>query len=118
MHLTELDEKGAVLMATKKFDTLRAKIDADPVRRAWVEAAKTEVLREQFDMRLAELRKVREITQAELAEALSTTQAGVSRIEHQDDVHLSTLLRYVYALGGALEITAVFDGERIPITHV
>lgn len=103
------------MMATKKFDTLRAKIDADPKRRARVDAEKREVLREQLDMRLAELRKIREITQVELAEALSTTQSGVSRIERQDDVHLSTLLRYVHALGGELEITAVFDGERIPI---
>jgi len=102
-------------MAKKKFDTLRAKIDADPVRRARVDAGKAEVLREQLDMRLAELRKLRDITQAELAEALATTQSGVSRIEHQDDVHLSTLLRYVHALGGELEVTAVFDDERIPI---
>lgn len=105
-------------MAKKKFDTLRAKIDADPVRRARVNAGKAEVLREQLDMRLAEIRKIREITQAELAEALSTTQSGVSRIEHQDDVHLSTLLRYVHALGGELEITAVFDDERIAISHL
>lgn len=103
-------------MATKEFDRLRANIDADLERRARVDAEKREVLREQLDMRLAELRKIREITQAELADALSTTQSGVSRIEHQDDVHLSTLLRYVHALGGELEITAVFDGERIPIS--
>ena len=102
-------------MATKRFDALRAKIDADPARRARVDADKHEVLREQLDLRLAELRKIREITQAELAEALATTQSGVSRIERQDDVHLSTLLRYVRALGGELEITAVFDGERVPI---
>lgn len=102
-------------MAKKKFDTLRAKVDADPVRRARVDAGKAEVLREQLDMRLAELRKLRDITQAELAEALATTQSGISRIEHQDDVHLSTLLRYVHALGGELEVTAVFDDERIPI---
>jgi len=102
-------------VATKKFDTLRAKIDANPKRRARADAEKREVLREQLDMRLAELRKIREITQTELAEALSTTQSGVSRIERQDDVHLSTLLRYVHALGDELEITAVFDGERIPI---
>lgn len=105
-------------MAKKRFDTLRAKIDADPVRRARVDEGKGKVLREQLDMRLAELRKIRDITQAELAEALATTQSGVSRIEHQDDVHLSTLVRYVHALGGELEITAVFDDERIPISHL
>jgi hypothetical protein len=103
------------MASKKKFDVLRAKIDADPARRARVDAEKAEVLREQLDFKLAELRQIREITQVELAEALSTTQSGVSRMEHQADLHLSTLLRYVRALGGELEITAVFDDERIPI---
>ena len=63
----------------------------------------------------AELRRAGEITQEALAEALDTTQSGVSRLEHQRDLHLSTLLRYVEALGGRVEITAVFDDERLSI---
>ena len=62
----------------------------------------------------AELRRAGEITQEALAEALDTTQSGVSRLD-QRDLHLSTLLRYVEALGGRVEITAVFDDERLSI---
>lgn len=66
-------------------------------------------------MSLAELRRARELTQTQLAEALETTQPGVSAIERRTDLYLSTLRSYVEALGGRLEITAVFDDDPIPI---
>lgn len=44
------------------------------------------------------------------------SQAQVSRIEHQADLYLSTLVSYLEALGGRLELTAIFDGARVPIT--
>jgi hypothetical protein len=39
----------------------------------------------------------------------------VSQLENQSDLYLSTLKRYIEALGGELEVAAVFDGERIEI---
>lgn len=64
---------------------------------------------------LYKLRRRRGTTQAALAEYLGVTQANVSRIEHAKDVRLSTLRRYVEALGGKLEIRAVFpDGVDAP----
>jgi hypothetical protein len=39
------------------------------------------------------------------------TQANVSRIEHEEDVYLSTLRGYVEALGGQLELRAVCPGD-------
>jgi len=42
-------------------------------------------------------------------------QPAISRIEHTEDVHLSTLRAYVEALGGRLEIAAVFGDERFPL---
>jgi hypothetical protein len=77
---------------TKSFRELRARIDADPRRRERVEAQ----------------------TQALLA-ALEMTQANVSRIEHEDDIYLSTLRRYVEALGGQLEVHAVFPDETVKV---
>ena len=62
---------------------------------------------------LAELRQSRQITQVQLAEALGISQGNVSRLEGRSDVYLSTLRSYVEALGGHLEIAAVFDGERV-----
>jgi hypothetical protein len=50
-----------------------------------------------------------------LAEALDVSQPNVSRIEHQDDVFLSTLRSYVEALGGRLEVRAVFDDLTVDL---
>lgn len=64
------------------------------------------------EMPLVELRQVRNFTQAELAQALGTSQASVSKLERRSDMYLSTLRRLVQAMGGELEITARFpDGE-------
>ena len=52
-------------------------------------------------------------TQTELATKLSTTQRNVSRIEHEEDLYLSTLREYVAALGGELELAAVFPDGRV-----
>ncbi len=41
---------------------------------------------------------------------------GGSRIENEVDVRLSTLERYVEALGGRLEIHAVFDDEAVKLS--
>ena len=47
---------------------------------------------------------------------MATTQPNVSRIEKGGEMELSTLRTYVEALGGRLEVTAVFDDERFPVT--
>ena len=60
---------------------------------------------------LAELRARQALTQREVAGSLGVSQANVSRIEHEEDLYLSTLRSYVEALGGRLEVNAVFaDG--------
>src|SRR5262245_37875615 len=57
------------------------------------------------------LRKLREIaglTQADLAERLKVGQASVSKIECRGDVQISSLQRYVEALGATLRVEAIF----------
>jgi len=54
------------------------------------------------------VRKAREMTQVELAEKLGIDQAGVSAIENRSDLLLSTMAKYIRALGGELELRAVF----------
>src|SRR3712207_6736826 len=65
---------------------------------------------------LGRLRESRGVTQVTLAGALGVTQANVSRIEHQDDLYLSTLREYVEALGGRLQVAAIFDDQTILLT--
>jgi len=64
---------------------------------------------------LAQLRQSRHVTQVQLAEHLGITQGNVSRLEGRGDIYLSTLRSYIQALGGHLEIAAVFDDQRIPV---
>ena len=69
----------------------------------------------EVELQLAEVRRRRGVSQATIAAALEVSQPNVSRIEQQDDVYLSTLARYVAALGGHLEIRAVFPEETITL---
>ena len=64
---------------------------------------------------LGELRAHRRLTQLELAALLDVTQANVSRIEHEDDLYLSTLRNYIEAMGGRLELRAVFPGASVEL---
>lgn len=46
------------------------------------------------------------------------TQGAISKIEHSEDVRVSTLRQYLEALGARLELVAVFDDDedrRVPI---
>lgn len=54
---------------------------------------------------LKALRKSLGWTQVELADELGISQAALSKIENQRDLHLSTLKRYLEALGGTLQLT-------------
>ena len=68
-------------------------------------------------MPLDELRRARQMTQTRLAESLGVNQGEVSKIEHRTDLYLSTLTEYVEALGGTLEIRAVFKDREVRITQ-
>ncbi len=69
------------------------------------------------EIRLYELRHGDAISQAELAGRLDVTQGAISKLEHSDDVRVSTLRQYLDALGARLELVAVFDDDdrRVPI---
>ena len=54
-------------------------------------------------------------TQAQLAETLNVPQSQISRIEHQTELYISTLARYLEAMGGHLELVGVFGDQRIPL---
>jgi len=68
-------------------------------------------------MPLDELRKLREMTQLQLGATLGVHQSEVSKIEHRSDICVSTLIDYVAALGGYLEIHAVFPDRDVVISQ-
>lgn len=64
---------------------------------------------------LSELRRRLGRSQAEVATAIGTTQSGVSRIEHQADIHVSTLNDYVCAVSGRLRLMVEHGDDHFEI---
>ncbi len=60
---------------------------------------------------LAEVRRLVGFSQQQLAETLHMRQPTLSRMEHQTDLFVSTLRRYVEALGGNLDIVVTLPGH-------
>jgi predicted transcriptional regulator len=69
-------------------------------------------------MTLQELRRGMNVTQVDAARAAEMTQSELSRLENRADHRISTLRRYVEALGGQLEVSAVFGERRVKLTEV
>lgn len=67
---------------------------------------------------LQELRKLSGKTQAEVADLLGKTQSELSRLERRDDHLLSSLRRFVEALGGELEVVARFGDKCVKLHGV
>jgi Helix-turn-helix domain len=68
-------------------------------------------------VRLAELRRLRKLSQAEVAGRAGIKQAAMARIEGRGDILLSTLRRVVTAMGGKLSIRVEFpDGTERELT--
>jgi DNA-binding XRE family transcriptional regulator len=64
---------------------------------------------------LQELRERQRISQIMLANKLGVRQPTLSKLERREDMNLSTLRRYVRALGGELHITARFADGAVEI---
>lgn len=92
------------------LDELMAK--CSPESRQRIEARAEEMKRE---IVLSRLREELNISQTEMAAALGIKQPTVARMEQPDnDPRLSTLKRYVTALGGELSLDVTLpDGKRI-----
>jgi DNA-binding XRE family transcriptional regulator len=97
---------------TKNFEELRSRLRSDAEARGRVDTYR-DALR--AVLALTELREARGVTQKELADAWEVSQANVSRVEHEQDLYLSTLSAYVSALGGRLELTAVFPDQSVQL---
>jgi transcriptional regulator with XRE-family HTH domain len=91
----------------KAFETLLEAFT--PEERAEIERH-TQALVAEYEL-LSALRRRRNLTQEELAKLMDVRQASISKLEHQHDILVGTLSKYIAALGGELEIRAKFpDG--------
>ena len=96
----------------RKFAELRAKMS--PRSRARAEAVTRQLLEE---MPLNELRRAHEMAQTTIGELLGMSQPEVSKLEQRSDALISTVRRYVEAMGGELEIVARFPGGAVKINQ-
>jgi len=70
------------------------------------------------EMALAEVRKAMSLTQTDLAEVLHIKQAALARLENRTDMYISSLRKYITALGGELDIVARFPEGYVHIQNL
>jgi len=95
----------------------------EDVRRRYTSAKRLkeiddEVEAELLEMNMAELRKSLGRTQVAVAKKARVAQSEVSATESRADHLLSSLRRYVKALGGDLEVFATFPHKRVRLKGV
>ncbi len=92
----------------KSFSTLKNKMSL--TAKKTVKEKTSQLLKEVL---LYEIREQLRITQEDMAIKLNTKQANVSRTEKRRDMKLSTLKRYIEAMGGELDIVAKFASNEV-----
>ena len=96
-------------MGTVSVDEIMASLPEE--RRKRIEARAAELIT------LHEMRAAVQKTQKQVADALGVGQDSVSRMESRSDMLLSTLRRYVEAMGGTLALVAQFPDRPPMVIH-
>ena len=87
----------------------------EPDRRALIGARAEEIHQEYLTLK--KLRSHMELTRTALARNMGVAQATIAQLEQRNDIHVSTLWKYVEALGGTLSIIADMPGQGlVPLT--
>ncbi len=94
------------------FAELRARMT--PEARAAAEAVAIQL---DAEMDLAEVRRAMKLSQEELGQTLQINQGSVAKIEKRADMYVSTLRRFIEAMGGELEIVAKFADHSVKIRN-
>ena len=66
-------------------------------------------------MTLHQLREARCLTQVNLAKVLQINQGAVSKMEKRADMYVSTLRNFIQAMGGQLQVKAIFPEGEVQI---
>lgn len=97
----------------KNFKRLQARMSPQARRRS--EAKANRMVRE---MALDELREARQLTQEQLAAQLKIRQPAIAKLERRADMYLSTLRNVIRAMGGELDVRAVFPDGSVRIKRL
>ena len=82
-------------------------------RRKRIEGRAAELIAEEMSLR--DLRRAHRKTQEAIAKSLGISQDGISRLETRSDMLISTMRKFVEAMGGRLSLIAKFP-DRPPVT--
>lgn len=96
----------------KKFRDLRKAMSEEAQARSHEKA-----MAMMAELPLAELRQARHFSQEQLASILEVKQPAVAKMEKKVDMYISTLRRFVEAMGGELEIRAHFPEGDVRINQ-
>lgn len=100
---------------TIPVDETLGQLPAD--RQTRIKARAKEIVAE--EMALRGLRRLRHVTQEEVARRLGGRQVYVSRLERRADMKLSTLKSYIEAIGGELQLMVTFpEGTQVRLEHL
>ena len=111
-------------MTTRDWDEITQERKMGLDYEARMAEARTELTieAEAYFRSLADVRRARDMTQEELAEVLGIKQTSVSKVERAHerhaDLYLSTLRRFIEAMGGQLRMTVVFPDTEVPIDNL
>lgn len=101
-------------MALTKWSDIRDE-HIERVGRDEFEAGKQQMLAEARGWRLAEIRRRRGLTQAQVANSMGVGKSRISQIEKGNVATREVLDRYIEALGGRLSLMADFGDELLRV---
>ena len=96
----------------KKFKDLRKAMSPEAQARAHDKAMVMKA-----ELPLAELRQARYFSQEQLAAVLEVKQPAIAKLEKKTDMYISSLRRFIEAMGGQLEINAHFPEGDVKINQ-
>ena len=94
----------------RRYAELRAGMSPEARGKAEAEARRLDE-----DMDNAEVRRAMELSQLEIAQILQIERAAAVTIEQRADLYVTTLRRFIEAIGGELEIVARFPDHAVTI---
>src|ERR1051326_3649454 len=100
------------MVEVRNFSELEGKMSPESRERVAVRVKET-----LKNLSLDQLRAARELTQEHLAELLHIKQASVSKMERRTDMYIGTLAKVIEAMGGQLEIRAIFPEGAVRISQ-
>lgn len=103
--------------STERVQALREKVLSDADARAAYDELSAQVAERigNRKARLGDVRRAVGLTQAQLAADLGMSQGDLSKLERRENLHLSTLSRFIQATGGQLRIVAVFGDTQVDL---